>query len=364
MRAKYSLYLSLICASQAISATFPEQAVRAYACENCASLSHQTLDTHWSVSDKRFLEKTRDLREQQTKAYQVKASFAQLQKGIQLPTKAAGAVIRINPVQKKSLTPALSIQKDKQTYTLKEAASLMAQDEALAGTPFPQNGILLQLKADLGSGMFLLTASGNNSPADEFIIHVNDIGSSAYFSVGTDKSIYRYGDTLIATIRTTDSLAESIEAKLNSPDGTQYPLTLKEISEGVYQGKTRLTDEFNSQGENWYVEAEECIVLGSQQLKYQAHSAFSYSLPSAALLEINPSGKQPFQYTAKLNVATASRYALQAVLLATDKQGQKIPVEVAQSANWLEAGKARLTLNFSSELANRYSGPFYWQAFK
>ncbi|MCW8450259.1 DUF4785 domain-containing protein [Legionella quinlivanii] len=366
MRAKYSIFLALA-ASQAMAATFPEQAVHTYPCENCALLPRVALSTHWPFTDARLLKKTSPLREQQTKSYQIKVSFAQLQKGIQLPTKAAGAILRINPVQSKSSAlpeiPQLLIQKDKLQYTLKEAAELMAKDEALADTPFPRNGVVMQLSPSLGSGMFSLTAaSGNNSPADEFIIHVNDIGSSAYFSVSTDKSSYRYGDVLIATIRTTDYNADRIEGTLFSPGGTQYPLTLKEISEGVYQGKIRLTEEINSLGENWYVEAEECILLGSQELKYQAHTAFSYSLPSAALLEIKPSGRQAFEYSAKLNVAMSSRYALQAVLLATDKQGHKIPVETAQSANWLDAGKTTLTLSFSPDLASRYSGPFYLTA--
>ena len=80
----------------------------------------------------------------------------------------------------------------------------------------------------------------------------------------------------------------------------------------------------------------------------EAHTAFSYAIPSAVLREINPEISAPFTFKTTLDVATGSRYGIQAVLFVSDGNGHKTPIEVSQTSAWLAPGSQDLTLKFAT----------------
>ena len=88
-----------------------------------------------------------------------------------------------------------------------------------------------------------------------------------------------------------------------------------------------------------------------------AHTAFSYTIPSAAIRELARTA--PFDFSAKIEAATESRYALQAVLFGSDGQGELHPLQTVQAAAWLPAGLSNINFSFDSNLKSDYKEPFY-----
>lgn len=348
------------------------QTAHPYECENCERLSHDTLATHWPIQVTQLGHTTQH--QQISKKYSVNTTFKEIEKGLDLYTQAPGAVIRISSIpstNKLNATPAFKPTFYIKTKTmgsmpLNEASSLIATDNELNDSYFAKNTpAILQLKSELGAGKITLSATPTpGHEQDQFIVHVFDKEAKGALTVETNKAMYHYGDQLTTTITLGDSLSnyplDSIKATLVNPEGETFPLTLKQNNDHSYSATTPLNIEKNSAGDNWYVEAETKATLDGSLINRQAHTAFTYAIPSAVISEINQaSDAAPFTFTATVDVATASRYALEAVLFKTDSNGNKIPLEVSQSAAWLTPGHHEMSFSFSPDDKNTSSTTFY-----
>jgi hypothetical protein len=110
-----------------------------------------------------------------------------------------------------------------------------------------------------------------------------------------------------------------------------------------------LCSDENTHGENWYIEVEVSSLLEDTSYTYRTgHAAFSYSIPSASLISLNKIAAKPLTFTASVDVATGSRYALQAVLFTKNAMGTTIPLETTQSASWLKPGKQNINFSFDN----------------
>ncbi|KTD65482.1 DUF4785 domain-containing protein [Legionella spiritensis] len=360
------ILLSALWASQSQAVNLPAQQLQPYDCDVCDSLSHETLGTNWALTNTALGHDT--LHRQKSKKYTISATLAQLQSGIALHTLAPEAIIRIVPNHPESAAkPEFTLRTEKQgTLSLQDASALFARDEALNNSAFADNTMaLLQLKKELGAGTFILQSSAvAGHENDGYTIHVFDQASSAYLSVATDKARYQYGDTLTATISLGDDAIgypiDIVNANLVTPDGNIRPLTLKRVKKDVYKAQAHLVSGKGYHGENWYIEAQVDSNIGGKTIKRQAHSAFSYTIPSAAVRSIHQIDKNdPFRFSASVDVATGSRYALQVVLFATDKTGNTIPVETVQKGEWLAPGSHGVTFSFTEERANQFHAPYF-----
>lgn len=373
MRINSILLLSALCigsTSQALTLS-SKILLHSYECSNCDSLSHEDLSTRSPASN---YSATPTVRQQQkSKKYTIATTLKQLQQGVALNTLAPGAVIRIIPQHQNNFPVQFTLQSPTQgTLALKNASSLYAQDEAAAeANPLlDKPSIALQLRQDLGYGQFILQTNSAiaGHENDPYVIHVFDKFSSVYLTVATDKSLYHYGDEFTATISLGDDAIgypiDIITAKLIAPDGTSTNLDVSALDKNVYKATAHLTTEKSYWGENWYVEAQAETNVGSDVVKRYAHSAFSYAIPSAEIRTLNPlKAETPFHFTAHIEVATGSRYVLQAVLLGT-QNGKTMPIELTQSASWLSPGMQKISFSFSPELASLYEAPYYLSGVK
>lgn len=364
MRASYLAFLSALWFTSAQSMTLPLQQVIPYDCKNCDSLSHEPLSMSWAAENKPLVHEVKH--EQTSRKYQIKTSLEQLKKGVAIHTQAPGAIIRISPVNPDSaIKPEFRIKNGSGlNLTLQDASSLFSKDKALENTVFARKTLaLLQLKPELGSGEFILTSSTTPLNDENFIIHVFDKFSSTALTVETDKTRYHYGEELTATITLHDENKncpiDLINASLVSANGEVTPLILDHVQGDVYQTHTNLVSDKNSQGENWYIEVETATLFKTQTIKRQAHSAFSYVIPSAAIREIKKQTTGSLAFSAKIEVATGSRYALQAVLYGSDAKGEIHPIQTVQSAAWLAIGEQNLDFSFDSSLKTNYKAPYY-----
>lgn len=366
MRANYLVILSALWAGQGLAFSLPDQVIHPYECESCDALSHDNLSSRWPTSQLPLGHDT--MHSQKSNKYTLRVTLNDLTKGVALNTLAPGAVIRISPAHPDAaLKLTMQLQTpDQHILPLKDASVLFAENEGLQESAFAGESITaLQLKPELGYGQFVLkSAPIQGHEQDTYIVHVFDQGSDAYLTVSTDKARYHYGDELVATFSLRDDAVgypiDVITANLIAPDGTVRVLPLEKVAWDLYQSKIGLRSEKGYHGENWYIEAQVDTDVSGRNIKRQAHTAFSYTIPSAAVRSIKR-GKttEPFQFTANVDVATGSRYALQIVLFATNEKGKVVPIDTVQSAAWFTTGLHELSFGFNPEHSSQYKAPYY-----
>ncbi|WED41821.1 DUF4785 domain-containing protein [Legionella cardiaca] len=347
---------------QAIS--LPTQPIISYDCKQCENLSHDDLNSSWTTDEGALKEEI--VHKQISRNYQIKASLQQLHNGISIYTQAPGALIRITSANSTvSSSPNLYIRNSQgKQFSVQEASSLLSKDTALKNTPFAGQLLAFQLKPELGSGKFIINSTDNSANANEgpYIIHVYDKDAATYLSLETDKARYHYGDKLNVTIRLSDDELnypiDYINANVINPSGEIMPLNLEQVSNNLYQAQFDLVSDKNVLGENWYVAVETSTLLGDETITRQAHTAFSYVIPSATIRKIRATDK-PLSFSAKVEVATGSRYALEAILFGSDSAGKLHPITAVQSASWLSPGKHTINFSFDSDLKTDYKAPYY-----
>jgi len=235
---------------------------------------------------------------------------------------------------------------------LKDASSLYSEDQNF-GAMETINQTMLQIKPELGFGKFVIkTDDTKHKNTDTFALNVFDKFSMTYLEVGTESLHYQYGDKVVATIalKNDDSGYEvdNVDAYLVGPASQIIPLELTEVTPHRFQGSATLLSELNDHGENWYVEANIVSSTGVDIIRRSGHAAFSYSVPSAALLSIVKLTSKPLTFVATIDVATPSRYALQSVLFSQSGSGEPKAIETSQKAQWFDAGKHVIQFTFDN----------------
>ncbi|WP_419420622.1 DUF4785 domain-containing protein [Legionella sp. D16C41] len=354
------LFINFINPSYAI--TLPSQSLKAYDCTHCDTLSHIPLSTSWPIHNKLFKPQSN---KQISKKYHFEVTAAQLFKGIPIYTTAPKAIIRIVPMNKKI------ILKDSQFRLAKGSKINLPLSEVSTLSPYHSEDLpainlakIIELKPELGSGQFTLSLLDFNYLATErFQIRIFDKASTAGLLVETNQAYYQYGDELTTTIFLKKAAkrysANNVKANLLSPDGQSVPIPLTEVEPGLYRGKIILDNEKNFPGQNWYIETDTSAKVDNQIINRHAHTAFSYAIPSALISEITRLNSNKLTFNAAINVATGSRYMLQAVLFKADVQGKKHAIEIAQAADWLAPGNANLTFSFKHKIDKLEQSPYY-----
>ena len=244
--------------------------------------------------------------------------------------------------------------------SFKEASALYSEGDASEDSLLTDNHqALLQLKPKLGFGTFTLRGKINDKNInDSYMINVFDKFSLTYLEVSTDSLNYQYGNRVTGRISIQDEeneySASQIEASLIGPLGQVTPMTITEKKPNQFEASALMDSEMNDHGENWYLEVTVDATFESGPVKRNGHTAFSYSIPSAAINSIKKTASQPLTLEAKVNVASASRYSLQSVLYTKNNKGTLKPLETSQTGQWLEPGINTVQFIFdnSSQLAD------------
>lgn len=358
MKTTSLILMSAFCISQTYAYTLPQQPTKSYECDACSKLSHDTLEDKWSISNDSLNDKVSNV--QKSYSYKQQVTAKQLQSGVALSILAPGAIIRITPLQKKEM-PQLQIKTpENKLMSLKAASSLYSQDDALADTlAASKHQTMLQIKPELGAGTFIIKSKTLDvKDTDTYLINVFDKFSLAHLQIESDSTHYQYGDKLTATINLNGLdghySIDDVEASLVDPRGHDTQLELTKIGHNKFEATAILNSEFNDEGENWYIEVNAETEVGEAIIKRSGHTAFSYAIPSASLLSIEKLSSKPLTFVATLDVATASRYALQSVLFREEGVGKIIPIETAQKAQWFNPGKHSIQFTFdnSSQLSD------------
>lgn len=355
MNRAYPLLWTVLCCSTVQAFEFPKHPILAYECETCINLPHEELHDHWAVSTPSLNEKSSN--KQRSYSYRQQINAKQLNQGMPIYTRAPGAIVRITPLQNKEL-PEFSVQTTShQTMSLKDASSQYSAGKDLAealGTQHPQ--LMLQLKKELGSGLFTLQSTMNNkNNTDAYLISIFDKYSSTFLEVESASLNYQYGDKVVAQITLTDKENEistqDITAVLNGPMGQEIPMSITEQTSNQFAASVVLNSSANDHGTHWYIEVSVDAKTKDGCIKRNAHTAFSYSIPSATLVSIKKHEAKPMTFVATLDVATASRYSVESVLFSENNENNtqaKKPIELAQTGQWLEPGVQQMEFTFDN----------------
>lgn len=341
-----------LCISQAQAFTLPRQATKSYDCTNCSQLSRDNLHDNWEVSNQTLNNNVSNARK--SYSYKEHVTATQLKQGIAIYTQAPGAVIRVIPINYKNIPPLMLKTPSNTFLPIKDASALYSQDQALGDLEANnKHHLMLQIKPELGHGHFTLKSTEIRSDdAQVFIISVLDKYSMTYLQVETDSIHYQYGDKLTATISLNDEYTkysvDDISARIKGPQNQEIPVTLTRVKSNVFRASATLNSETNDRGENWYLETEVKTDLGKEVIKRNAHTAFSYSIPSASLISVKKLSSKPLTFVATVDVATASRYSLQSVLFQQTPKTSIRPIQTSQKSQWLEPGKHIIHFTFDN----------------
>ncbi|MFC3909639.1 DUF4785 domain-containing protein [Legionella dresdenensis] len=346
---------------QAFAITLPEYPVQAYDCDKCELLSREPLTARWPVSLKNTQSEVQH--QQISTRYYLETTLAKLQQGINISTTAPGAVIHLtasgHTLHGSSLR--FDIEKNGRSWSFQEATEQPAGEYQIAPE---QNGTLIKLKPELGFGNFTIKSHSVNSNGQTPVrVHVSEPASDFVLTVETDKAYYQTDDTLVATVNLSDKTGsypiDRLTMSILTGNGQTITLEPEKIANNRYQAKYPLKSLVNPAGKSDYVEVQIDTSIEGNTIKRHGHTAFSYRIPSAAIVEIKQTPGQAFNFSAALNTATGSRYALQAVLYGTDKNGNLKGVETVQAAQWLPAGKSTIRFSFTEDIAKQLKAPYY-----
>lgn len=347
--------LLIIFFEQANAYLLPQHPIKSYDCEICDTLSHESLQDNWKIEPIILNKAGSNI--QKSNSYVKRVTAKQLARGIILPLQAPGAVLRITSLQNKTPLPSLQLRSgSSQFMNLKEASSLYSKDDAIDDSlRVDSSQTMLQIRPELGIGNFILKSEKMRfeDRANEYLINVFEKYSLIYLQIEPSALQYQYGDEFNATITLTDNLitysTEDIKANLIGPKNQTIPLKIKELKRNQFLTNAFLYSEKNTHGENWYIEVE---VQSDQEdgshVYRTGQAAFSYSIPSASLISIEKISSTPLTLAATVDVATASRYALQSVLYKKNNQGVNVPIETVQSGQWLTSGKQIIKFTFDN----------------
>lgn len=341
--------------------TITEQTPRPYDCSTCETLSHEPLSARWLLKNNAVEDVPSN--KMSSRQYAFYTTGAALKAGLPIMLDAPEAVIRMTPTSPQSLMNSQFFIQSQQGQIIPLENSNAINLLSDADNPLALNrasDFITQLKPELGSGHFILKSQSHdlqdNEQVQVTILHHSD---NAYLSIETDRSMYVYGNPINITVTSSGKIAGNpvinVEAEIVSPTNEHYPLSLSRLDTTTYQATATLLNEVNSSGENWSIFAEATAMdKNGKILKSKIRTAFSYAIPSGIIKSVAQDLKDPMTYHLILDVATGSRYAINAVLANQDDSNQSVPLEMVQIANWFEPGEHPVTVTFSSDELKTY----------
>jgi uncharacterized protein DUF4785/uncharacterized protein DUF4784 len=289
-----------------------------------------------------------------SREYWFAAKADELASGVELPTTAEGAIVRLQPLD---LEARAAAGIDPTTLVLVDGAgsehgaiegmSLLASAEQLrdANVGLAPGTTAFQLAPALGHGAFVLKTDAMPM-APRYLVHVAEKGSDLVLAVHGDRDAIVWGDTVTVEVALDEDVAELVSAtgSVRDPFGEERELALDHHGDAL-RGSFVIDDDRPPQGALWTVEIDARVRTDDGMIaRRSGRTAFGYGVPSAGLLgelRIEEGTRGGVEVTLPLEIAARGRYGVGAVLW-----GQGRPVAVAQSAAWLEAGSDELTLTF------------------
>ena len=309
----------------------------------------------------------------ESREYWMEVDGARLRDGVAIETTVPGALIRINPAAQAQLQGrGASLALDPAAFEIRSGANrfaagtgmeLLASAEALkaSGAPFAEGTAAFRLASRVGAGELVLAAP-QAAAGERYVVHVFEPASQHKLSLRTEKSEYLHGQQLLIETSLGDGQSrlrlDQVEAFVSAPGGRAWPLAVTRQKDGSYRGVLTLDAREAAPEGLWEVNLAARGQQNGRKVVRGARTAFSVALPTAALegqAGISRAG-QSIRVELPVSVGTAGRYEVRGILYGTNAAGELRPMTIAHFANWLEAGRGSLGLDFA--IGAGFKAPF------
>ncbi len=296
--------------------------------------------------------------ERVSRSYMINASGSELERGVAVPLSASGATLRISP-QDHASAPLSAAQVQITTgghrRSAAEVSRVMAAGPALAqvGMPVHRGSVAMQLDRNI-AGTIHVNASGARG---HYVLQVREPDSPFALALKADHDTRLAGQSLSLRARlkqpANSARLDAVSGVLEAPDGWSTDIQFTPQPDRSYLASVTPPAAHAGQRGLWQVHVFASGHDGQQELLRDASNAFAAVRPTARLngtlfRRANAPG-QDVSFDVGVTTATASRYAVGAVLYGHDAAGALQPAVYAQSADWLQPGDQRhITLRFAA----------------
>lgn len=286
----------------------------------------------------------------------------QLRSGLDLPTTAPGALIRLNPAGSARMGKTLSIDPKGivlidptgRRFSDGQGMLSLADAEALkaADVPFAEGTSAFRLDPALGSGLFKLMVPEAADSEAGWVVNVLEKDSPVVFTARTDRQAYLQGQRLRASFALEGANGlESVRAEIHSPSGeAQRVRVLRRPGSTVFEVVAPLNRAELSEG-LWEIHASVHGTSAEGEVIRDVHTAFAVSAPTASFLgRAEISMTEGLRIELPVEIGAPGRYAAQGVLFGTNAKGEMQPIGVCQSADYLATGSSSLSFVFDGAM--------------
>ncbi len=312
---------------------------------NVASVSHAR-----SLAADRELAVRPSATPDHSRRWWTKVKGGDLVAGVALPTTAPGATVSLRPLDEAraatGIDPSALVLVDPDGVAHDGDAAMehvLGWDELRAGeSPFAAGTSAFRIDGELGHGEWQLRVDAPLGDGD-VLLHVVEPDSALELVARTDAPAYLNGHTVELDVyaRNGEALVEidDARARARSPAGETHDIELVATAKGRLHGSLALAEVEVEPGAAWVVEVEAYVEHDGVLARRNARVAFAYGVPSAALdgrVELVDTARGDPTLSLGLEVATAGRYAVGAVVWGTDAHGRAWPAGAVEAASWLE----------------------------
>lgn len=302
-----------------------------------------------------------------SREYWMDVSASALQRGVQLPLSAPGAIIRLSPSDPASgrLQPTrVRLQLGRQSLNLAQASSQLADTRSLhaAGMDVPQASMVFKLKPALGSGLATLQAPGASG---HYVVHVFEPQSPFTVTAQANRDDLLLGGNVHVQVSMHDAdkaapLA-AVGGFLRAPDGTTTTLTYQRQADGSFSTDAQPKHIPATPG-LWEVHSFSAgLDSAGNEVRRDTTTVFAAAVPTARFSGIARTARATdhgIDIALGVTVQSASRFAASAVLYGRAADGQMVPAAFAQSAAMLRPGNRQLVLHFDPASIAGVSAPY------
>jgi hypothetical protein len=310
----------------------------------------------------------------QSHEYYRKVSGAELNRGIDLHTSSPRALVRLQALgaigqrEQEAIQPKFlqvtGADGKKHVNGAAMESIVDAAQLAKADLPFAASTSAFRLHAAMGQGKFTLKADKLGETQD-YLIHVTEPDSPFSQTLQAGAAHYLHGQNLVVSTALLEGSNKkhpigAMKAELVSPAGRVFPLDFASRDGKTYQAQIKLDANETPTPGLWEVQTHSETTVKGLLVRRSTRIALPVALPVARLTgDANVQAGKNGELSVLLGVqaASAGRYEARGLLYGT-VGGKLVPLAVAHSAKWVEAGKGELDLSFNSALLAGSSAPY------
>lgn len=323
------------------------------------ALSRETVHFSWNLNaDTAIAAPTPHVSE--SREFYMDVDAASMQRGVAIKTTARGSIVKLSPSSMGANAKSKSLSVDDivvriggESIQLRDFAARVDDSKKLAalGVEFAPGSLAFLIDEARGATTFEVALK---SADRSYLVHVFEPASPNALTLTTNRDAYLVGEKMQITAAATNGAAISeITGGIASPDGALIAVTFARGADGQFTASIPLSED--TAGSLYEAFAVAKLDDGGVIALRDAKVGFAVAAPTARLGNIVAANNRfdAASFNTRLDVGASGRYQVEAVLYA-HKNGVRVPIAIAHTGAWLNAGEQVVTLQFDQlELGKR-----------